>query len=233
MATSGTYSFTVTRDDLIAGALRVLQVYGVNDPIPAEVTTAVAWDLNVWVKSRAMSAMFLWCVQDISVPMVAAQSAYKIGPLSNQPRPMRILDAYLRSPTGNDVALTITSRYDYDTLGQKAAQGIPNQLFYDPQLGNGVVTLYNVPVDASYTLHLVIQRQIQDFNLASDNPDFPQEAYQFLKWGLAAEIGLEQSANPAILDRVEAKALSYRKEFEDFQQAQEASVFFTPTQRRM
>lgn len=229
MATSGTYAFTLTRDEIIQAALRTLQVYGIGDAIPAQVITDCAQALNIWTKALAKNGLFLWCVQEISVAMVAAQASYNIGPLTATPRPMRVLDAYLRNNSSlSDVSLTITSRYDYDTLGLKAAAGIPNQLYYDPQLTNGIVTLYNVPLDTTNTLHLVIQRQIQDFNLATDNPDFPQEAFQMLKWGLADEIGLEQGARDNVLDRVSQKARYYMGEFTDSQQ-EFASVFFTPS----
>jgi len=231
MATSGTYAFTVTRDQLIESALRTLQVYGIGDAIPVEVITNVAQALNIWCKSLVKKGLLLWCVQEITVPMVAAQSAYPVGPASGHPRPLRVTDAFLRTTASDtDVQLTVTSRYDYDTLGLKSAEGIPNQLFYDPQLVNGIVTLYNTPVDASTVLHLVIQRQVQDFNLSTDNPDFPEEAIQMLKWGLADEIGMEQGARDAVLDRVNAKARAYMEEFVNWQQAQEAaSVYFTPT----
>ena len=229
MTTSGSYGFTVTRDDLITAALRTLQVYGIGDPIPPEVIDNSAQALNIFCKALDTDGLFLWCVQDLAIPMSAAQNQYSIGPLIGQPRPLRILDAYLRdNASGSDTTLTITSRYDYDTLGLKSAQGIPNQLYYDPQLGNGIVTLYNVPFDDSTTLHVVIQRPVQDFNLATDNPDFPQEAFQMLKWGLADEIGMEQGARDNVLDRVQQKAAFYRKQFVDSQQEQ-ASVFFTPT----
>lgn len=231
MATSGTTTFTVTLDQIIAAAFRKLQVYAEGDTPPPQARTDAAFALNVWTKSLAMNGYFLWCVQDIQVPMVAGQAAYQIGPLSGQNRPLRILDAYLRDQTGNDVSLTITSRYDYDTLGQKAAQGIPNQLYYDPQLNNGIVTFYNVPLNTSRTAHLVIQRQTQDFNLLTENPDFPQEAYNMLVWGLADQLGLDYSVRMEVLALVQARAAQYLKEFADFQQAQEASVFFTPSER--
>jgi len=228
MATSGSYDFTINRDDLITAALRVLQVYGIGDTIPPEVMSSCAQSLNIFCKALVLDGLFLWCVQDLAIPMVAAQNQYQIGPLINQPRPLRILDAYLRTNASqSDVSLTITSRYDYDTLGMKQAQGIPNQLYYDPQLGNGIVTLYNVPFDSSTTMHVVIQRPVQDFDLATDNPDFPQEAFQMLKWGLADEIGMDQGARDNVLDRVAMKAREYRKTFVDSQQEQ-ASVFFTP-----
>lgn len=230
MATSGTYTFTVTAQNIVEAALRVLQVYGIGDPIPAQAITDTMEALNIWVKAMVKGGLFLWTVQDLQVPMVAAQATYSVGPLSSQPRPLRILDAYLRNSSGNDTTLSVTSRYDYDTLGLKSAQGIPNQLFYDPQLGNGVITLYNVPIEAGSTLHIIAQRQIQDFTSTSDNPDFPQEAFQMLKWGLADEISLEQGAREAIIDRVAMRAKAYRTEFEDWQMAQEAaSVYFSPS----
>lgn len=227
MATSGTTSFTMTRDQIIEGALRTLQVYGIGDRIPPEVIDNAAQALNIWCKALVTRGLFLWCVQDILVPMVKGQKEYFVGPLTGGQRPLRILDAYIRSAQGNDVSLSITSRYDYNTLGLKNSAGIPNQLYYDPQLQNGIVTVYNAPFDANYSLRLVIQRQIQDFNLATDNPDFPQEALQMLKWGLADEIGMEQGARDAVLDRVRQKASAYMTEFVDSQQEQ-ASVFFTP-----
>lgn len=231
MATSGTYAFTVTRDQLIEAALRTLQVYGIGDTIPTEAVTNCAQALNIWCKSLVKKGLLLWCVQEIEIPMVAAQSAYAVGPSSGHPRPLRVTDAFLRTTASEtDVQLTVTSRYDYDTLGLKSAEGIPNQLFYDPQLTDGIVTLYNTPVDDSTVLHLIIQRQVQDFNLATDNPDFPEEAFQMLKWGLADEIAMEQGARDAVLDRVAQRAARYMEEFVDWQQAQEAaSVFFTPT----
>lgn len=228
MATSGTTVFTVTRDELVQSALRLLQVYGIGDTIPPEVIANASQALNIWCKALVMKGLFLWCVEEIEVPMVIGQAQYPIGPLSNQPRPLRILDAFIRHDTGNDVSLTITSRYDYDTLGMKAAQGIPNQLYYDPQLDNGIVTFYNVPFQDTSVVHLIIQRQIQDFNLATDNPDFPQEAIQMLKWGLADEIGMEQGARDNVLAMVASRAKRYMDEFADFQQEQ-ASVFFTPS----
>lgn len=218
----------MNRDQIAAAALRLLQVYGVGDTIPPEVISNTSQALNIFCKALVQRGLFLWCVQDVSVPMVVNQRSYQLGPLSNQPRPLRILDAYLRGPSGNDVGLTITSRYDYDTLGLKSAQGIPNQLFYDPQLNNGIVTLYNVPISTAYTMHIVVQRPFQDFNTATDNPDFPQEALQMLKWGLADEVGMEQGARDNVLDRVSKKAAYYIEEFCSYQQEQ-ASVYFTPS----
>lgn len=230
MATSGTYSFTMTRDDIIGAALRLTGAFGDQDVIPATDISNCAMALNILAKELAINGLPLWCVQDIQVPMVAGQKSYNLSAASGTTLPLRILDAYIRDSTGNDTTLQITSRYDYDTLGQKGSQGVPNQVYYDPQLGAGSLVFYNVPADNSRTVHVVIQRQVQDFNLATDNPDFPQEAFRLLKWCLADEIALEYQATADVRKEINARATIYKEKFFDSQQEQ-ASIYFTPSER--
>lgn len=230
MATSGTYTFLMNRDSLIGAALRTLQVLGEGD-VPSPIALANCGEaLNILTKAMVLEGLPLWCVQELLVPMVAGQAVYNVGPVSSQARPLRVLQAFLRYSTGNDLELAVVSRYDYNGLGLKTAQAQPNQLYYDPQLTNGIVTVYNVPADATATLHLVIQRQLQDFNLASDNPDFPQEAYQMLKWCLADELSLEYGAKPHIIQICATKAKMMRDSFMGFEQEQ-VSMSFTPSGR--
>jgi hypothetical protein len=230
MASSGTYSFTMTRDDIIGAALRLTGAFGDQDVIPATDILNCAQALNILCKELATEGLPLWCVQDLAVPTVAGQAAYNLSAASGTTLPLRILDAYIRSSVGNDVSLQITSRYDYDTLGSKSSPGIPNQCYYDPQIGAGSLVMYNVPTDSSRTIHVVIQRQIQDFNLATDNPDFPQEAFRLLKWCLADEVALEYQAPPDVRQEIAAKAMVYRKSFFAFEQEQ-TSIYFTPAER--
>lgn len=230
MASSGTYSFTMTRDDIIGAALRLTGAFGDQDVIPPTDITNCAQALNILCKELATEGLPLWCVVDLAVPMVAGQAAYNLSTASGTTLPLRILDAYIRDASGKDVSLTITSRYDYDTLGSKTTQGVPNQCYYDPQIGAGSLVLYDVPVDNSHTVHVVIQRQIQDFNLATDNPDFPQEAFRLLKWCLADEISLEYQATPDVRHEIAAKSIVLRKNYFAFDQEQ-ASIYFTPSER--
>jgi hypothetical protein len=230
MATSGTYNFTMTRDDIIGAALRLTGAFGDQDVIPASDITNCAQALNILAKELALNGLPLWCVQDIAVPTVLGQTSYNISTASNTTLPLRILDAYIRDSTGNDTSLLITSRYDYDTLGQKSSQGVPNQLYYDPQLGAGSIIVYNVPADGTRVIHVVIQRQIQDFNLSTDNPDFPQEAFRLLKWCLADEIALEYQAPESVRREINSRAAIYKDKFFDFEQEQ-ASIYFTPSER--
>lgn len=232
MATSGTYAFTVTRDDIIGAALRSLGAFGVADTIPPADISNCAQALNIMVKTWVMKGLPLWCVETFGTPMIVGQMTYDLTLTSTGGyRPSRITDAFLRNVSlGSDVSLMVESRYDYNTLGAKSQPGIPNQLFYDPQRSNGYVTLYNVPNLTGYTLYTTAQRPIQDFNLATDNPDMPQEAFQALKWNLMDELALEYGSPQINLTLITKKAKMFMDELMDFEQEQ-ASTFFTPSMR--
>lgn len=297
MPSSGTTTFALSRDDLIAGALRLCKAYGPNDPIPAVDILTCAQALNILTKELAIEGLPLWCLQDVSMPNVAGQAYYDVSTAAASTLPLRVLDAYIRDAVGNDTPLTIQTRWDDDALGTKTAQGVPNQCYYDPQIGAGTLIVRPVPVagaadfqgtiagttltvvsttigtvaagqpingsgvtpgsrilsqltpttwqlsvastvdvavgmvaDAPYTIYVVVQRQLEDFNLAEDNPDFPQEAFRLLKWCLADEIALEYQCPVETRREINQKAVGYRDKFFASQQDQ-ASLFFTPSER--
>lgn len=235
MATSGTYTFAVTATQLFQAAFSAMQVYGPNDAgLTSNDTSRAQFSLEMLVKSMANMGLPLWCVQELQVPMLQGVATYSLG----SPRPLRILFAYLRDSSGNDVTVQIYSRYDYDTLGQKASTGVVNQLFYDPQIadgatsppGSGIITVYDVPADSTYTLFLVVQRSIQDVGSASNNLDFPQEAYMMLKWRLAEELMLDYEVPDNVRAEIRRFAKYYTDEFWNTTQEQ-ASVYLTPSER--
>lgn len=232
MATSGTTSFTITRDDIINAALRKTTRFSVGETPGTEDYTNCAFALNLIMKEMATDGLPLWCVQTVAIPLISGQASYNLSAASGSTLPLRVLDIFLRDSAGNDTSLTLESRYDYNQLGQKASQGSPNQAYYDPQLGAGTITLYNVPDDTTYTLYVVIQRQIQDITDATQNPDFPQEAYNMLVWSLADAIALEYSTPREVRGEIATRAKYYRDRFFDSTQEQ-VSVTFTPSTKAM
>lgn len=230
MATSGTYAFTMTRDSLIGAALRLVQAFGDQDIIPSSDINNCAQALNVIVKEMVTEGLPLWCVQEVVIPLVAGQATYDLSAAAGMPLPPRILDCFVRDSASNDTQMVPVARIDYNRLGQKSSQGTPNQFFYDQQLSAGVVTVYNVPADSLSSLHITIQRQLQDFNLATDNPDFPQEASRLLKWCLADEIALEYHTPDSVRLEINQKATALKDKYFAFSQ-EAVSTFFSPAGR--
>ena len=230
MATSGTYSFSMTANDLVNAALRLTGRFSSGDTIPAQDVTNCLQALNIIVKAMVKNQKPLWCIQRVTVPMIQGQASYNLSTLSNTTRPLRVTFAYIRDSVGNDTEIEIESRNDYEQLGSKSSSGVPNQGYVDYQLGAVTLTVYNVPADSTRTMYIDIQRQIQDFNLITDNPDFPQEAYHMLKWCLADEIALDYTTPGDIRADISRKAaMAFEAYFAD--EREDVSTYLTPSER--
>ena len=222
----------MTAQQTVEAALRLTGAFDEYDTIPAQDYTNCLQALEIMVKEMALNGMPLWCVKDISFPTVVGQATYNLSTITNSSLPLRILDAYINDQSNNSVNLIMVSRYDWDTLGQKFQPGIPNQVWYDPQLGAGTLTLYDVPIDNQHTVHVVTQLQMQDVGTLTNNISFPQEAYRMLKWNLADEICLEYRTPRDERLEINQKAEAFREKFFTGPNAQEqVSVYFTPSER--
>lgn len=229
---SGTYNFSLTAQQLVTAALVKTGAFDQYATIPAADMASVLQSLEIMVKEMALNGMPLWCIQDIAFQTVAGQATYNLSTITGSTLPLRILDQYIVDSQGNSVTLEMTSRYDWDTLGQKNQQSVANQIWYDPQLGAGNITLYNVPIDNTYTVHVITQLQMQDIGALTNNLAFPQEAYRMLLWNLTDEISLEYRMPADERLEVNQRAAAFRDKFFDAEFGQEqASITFTPSMR--
>ncbi len=210
---AGTYALTIT-DATGTGAVGTYTIAG-------GVLTAIM--ITTAGSGYSASPVFTFPIGGFGVaPTVSCRV---VGVTTN--RPLRAVDAFIRVDASlQDTPLIPISRVEYDMLGNKSQTGIPNQYYYDNQLGNALITFYNPPADLTRTVHMVLQRQIQDMVSASDTFDLPQEWLHAVKWGLADELSLEYGVEQAIMDRVAMRAKVLLDECFDFS-VEEASVFFT------
>lgn len=108
-------------------------------------------------------------------------------------RPLRIMGCRRRNLiSGLDTTMgPMMSRLDYQNLPNKTTPGVINQVFYDPQLGNGLLNVWPAPMDSSNAIRFTWQRPIQNFDALANTPDLPDEWINTLTWGLAELIGPE------------------------------------------
>lgn len=153
MASSGTATFTVTRDTMVTAALRKLRVIDpeVGTPTTNMIATGVE-AANIMLKHWAVHGLKLWCYQNIVVPMVVGKRIYTLGPSGADVtcvRPLRVFEYgnFLRDTScacdgngqGNfDIPLRLISRAEYRQFGYKFAQGIPNSIYYNPTIDTTV-----------------------------------------------------------------------------------------------
>ena len=110
MATSGTTTFSVTRNDIIQSSLRLLGVLEEGAQPTAPAIESASLVLNMMLKDWMTDGIKLWTVTELTIPLKANQTTYTIGPSStydlNTNKPLRLIQSFLRnvSNTTNQVA---------------------------------------------------------------------------------------------------------------------------------
>jgi hypothetical protein len=125
----------------------------------------------------------------------ASSGAYVYVYQTKLQRPLRIIDAYrLDVASTSRAPINIVTYTQYRGLGNHTSASEPNQLYYDPQLDNGVASVYPRFYGGQFVVEFRFHRPFEDFDAASDTPDFPQEYYLplmlSLSWILAAKNGV-------------------------------------------
>ena len=106
-------------------------------------------------------------------------------------RPLSIEDARWVQDDDTELIFSLRSRNEYMGLNDKTTAGSPNFGYYDPQLTNGKMYVWQPPSDVEYRLRFTVMQPIEVFTASTDSPDFPQEWFNALRYGLADYMGPE------------------------------------------
>lgn len=197
MPTSGSTDFSVTRDDIIKRALRLIGVLAQGETPTTDQTTEAALALNGLVKAWQVDGMPLWAIKTYNVSLTNGTSSYRIGigQTVNTPKPLKVIQAFNHNLDSNvDVPMRIITHQEYNMLGNKTSSGNPIQVYYEPQNTYGDLYVFPVPTSteaADNVITLIYQRPFEDFDISTDTPDFPQEWYDALAYGLACRLAPE------------------------------------------
>ncbi len=236
MATSGSTDLTTTRNTLISGALRIVGAIAQGETPTADQITEAAEALNYLVKALQADGMPLWAIKEYSIPLSASTASYRIGLTQtvNTAKPLKIISAYRQDTTNDiDVPMVKLTRDEYNLLGNKTSEGEPIQFYYDPQRTYGDLYLFPVPnstAAANSTVRIVYQRPFEDFDASTDEPDFPQEWFDALKFLLADRLAPEYGIPIQDRQDIRSRAKQLREEALGFG-SEEGSIFFSPDRR--
>ncbi len=197
MATSGFTLFELNRDQLVTAALRKLGVLAKGQVADTEDILNGSQALNTVLSKLQTIGMPLWARTNFSFIPTAGIATYQIGVgrTLNTPFPLKMHQALLLDNTGGTaIEMEIHTIYEYNNIKSGASSGQPIQLYYQPLVNFGVITLWPTP-DASAVLNkrieMVYQRPFEDFLTATDTPDFPQEWHQAIIYQLAVTLAPE------------------------------------------
>lgn len=131
-----------------------------------------------------------------------ASGAYVWNYTQKAQRPLAIITAVLRDSQANDIPLNVMTLQDYEMLPTKTSTTYltdPTAYYYESQIGSQLTSpsisgsgmLYldcGAAQDITKHLHIVYLRPTMDFTDTTSNPEYPQQWYRALTWGLAKEI---------------------------------------------
>lgn len=148
-------------------------------------------------------------------------------------RPQRVIEAWRRDKSGNDVPLRLQSRNEYVDLSDKDQEGVTTLIWYDPQLSAGELRIWPVAGQDNLDnkIHLFVSRPIQDLDSATDNPQFPQQWYLVLAWGLAYYLCDKYGVPPQTRDRIERTMTMMKDNVLNWDYEMGTSLFLQPDTR--
>jgi hypothetical protein len=234
MATSGTYVWTSNRDYIITEAFRKIGSLGDYEDIDTERLNSGARALNPMVKAMAAMGMPLWAVKTVDIPLSNwASATLRIGPNQtlSQEKPLKIFQV-IRIDGTNEVPLIPLADEDYQNLTDKTSSGVPTQYYYKPLREFGDLTIWKRPDSywLTKTLRIRYQRPFQEFNVDTDEPDFPNEWHEALIYRLATRLAANYGLplNDRRMLKEETKEIV--DETKAFDQ-EEGSMFIRPARR--
>lgn len=238
MTTSGNTIHQLSRNQIIEGALRKLQVLAKGADPDAEDISNGAEALNNLVATYQTDGMQLWKRTELEIALVADQRDYTIGigQTIDEPFPVKMLQANLVSDSDQtSIDMQILSRFDFNLLPPTAAGsgGQPVNITYQPFVNYGVVSVWPTPSTAvalDRTLVITYQSPLEYFGATGDTPDFPQQWANALVYGLAVLLADEYGVPIQDKQWLERQADKYYLKALDGAY-EDTTIFFQPTTR--
>jgi len=231
MATSGVTTFRSNMLDIITGAYETCRVIDPSEPLSDQQLRSAQKVLNQMLKGFIKHGLELFALKRGTITLTQGTQSYTCGPGGTglTERPLMITDAWYRETTSNDSPLEIISREEYWNLGDKTSEGIPNEIYYDPQDNLGVLYIFNTADanTAGKTIELVYQRPFEDMVSTTDDLDFPVEWEEAIEWGLAARIAHRNGVTTNKVSQITAQAKTFLDEVLGWD-AENTSIYLQP-----
>jgi len=236
MATSNSYDWTLTRSEVISGALRKLGVLASGTAPSTDQTNDAASALNALIKAFHADGMPVWAIVNTNFTVTNGTASYTIGPtltISTAAAPLKVLQATRTLVGESAVPLNLIDRYDYNLL-PNTASGIPVSLYYQPTIsdgvGTGVIKLWPTPNDSTTVITLNYQRPFSDVDSANDNLDFPSYWMQALIYNLAWSLAPEYGTPPNDRTLIQKEAIYWKDQALSYG-TEEGSIYLEPARQ--
>ena len=188
MATSGTFTFRLTVEEMVVEAYERCQIR------PAQLTQydveSARRSLNLLFTDWTVRGINYWTLEQDSITVTSGTSSYSLD--------AGVLDIYsmvIRRDSVDSVVQRIGIS-DYNELPNKTQSGKPSSWMLDRQY-TPVVYLWPTPENSTDQIVYWQMKQIEDITLANQDADIPYRWTEALCSGLAAKLAVKK--NPELL----------------------------------
>ncbi len=190
MATSGTYAYQLSRNEIIESALRKLGVLAEGQTPSTQNYSDGAMALNTVVAQLKAIGMPLWARSEYTFTPTTNSYTIGTGMTLGTTFPVRLLQAF-RTENGAKIPMDLVAREDFNILPTNST-GTPLKVNYQPYINYGVISLWPTPLSTNTaTITLVYQRPFQYFTASTHTMDFPEEWYNAIIYHLAVRLAPE------------------------------------------
>ena len=190
MATSSTYEYQLTRNQIIESALRKLGVLAEGQTPSAQNYADGMMALNTVISQLRAVGMPLWARSEYTFTPTTNTYTIGTGMTLSTPFPVKLLQAF-RTDTGAKIPLEIVAREDFNIL-PTSSNGSPIKINYQSFVNYGTISLWPTPTSTNTaTITLVYQRPYQYFTTSTETADFPEEWYNAIIYHLAVRLAPE------------------------------------------
>ncbi len=244
MATSNSYNWTVTRNDIIEQALRKIGALGDHTAVTADtnkLNVGIA-AINPVLRHLVTKGMPLWAMETVEIPFTSftTSAAVAWGPsqtIAANYRPLKVVNAFRRDSTDAtypvDVQMTIVEKTFMNSLSSKSTTGTPLHVLHTPLAYYSTLNVWPLPdatAIADMSMILWVQRDYQDFDSSTDEPDFPREWIEPFIYALAYHLAPNYGLPPSDRGQLKADRDALIASAEGYG-VEEGSVRFQPRKR--
>ena len=177
MATSGTYTFNLSVDEIVEDAYERIGMTSVSGYDLRTARRSLNLLLTEWVNED----ITLWTMEQRSISLVPGQATYVLNPAD-----VDVMEVALRT-SGSDTVLTRTSWAESMYIPDKDQAGRPNQYLFDRQT-TPQITLWPVPDNATQSLIISVFTFIEDVGAYGNEVATPRRFLPAMIAGLAMKL---------------------------------------------
>lgn len=189
---------STTAGDLVRGALRLIGCIASGEAVEASEASEGLEALNEMLSSWRGESLFAYQRLEETFTLTPGVANYTIGPSGtfNTTRPDDVLSAFVRDGDLDYPLGRYDTRDEYDQIGLKTIQGIPESFFYDSAVPLGTLLLYYVP-DKAYGIKISSYKQLQSFSGLTTAIVLPPGYNRAIRFNLALELAPEYERTPS------------------------------------